>query len=145
MYFLLFTLYLESNKPLFENRYKKVLLNIPVKHLPFIMVASRMRCITQSGMFPQSGLYFYLHYSLFLDFRKYAKVITKSGGEGVMFRKPDSTYENGRSSSVLKYKVFTKTLTLFPTEIIFSIQSFRLFLVPVLFAFSRRLEKMKQL
>lgn len=36
----------------------------------------------------------------------YATQVISGGGEGVMIRKPLSMYENGRSHSVLKYKVF---------------------------------------
>lgn len=35
----------------------------------------------------------------------YAAKIVSTGGEGIMLRKPESSYENGRSHSVLKYKV----------------------------------------
>lgn len=38
--------------------------------------------------------------------KKYAGVIISANGEGVMLREPKSLYENGRSHSVLKYKVF---------------------------------------
>ena len=34
-----------------------------------------------------------------------AKQIIEKGGEGVMLRKPESLYENGRSGAILKYKV----------------------------------------
>lgn len=37
--------------------------------------------------------------------RHYAEAIIGLGGEGVMLREPSSLYENGRSHSVLKFKV----------------------------------------
>lgn len=40
--------------------------------------------------------------------KAYASTIFDKGGEGVMIRKPSSMYENGRSHSVLKYKVHNR-------------------------------------
>lgn len=37
--------------------------------------------------------------------KQYAEEILQNGGEGVMARKPESPYENGRSHNVFKFKV----------------------------------------
>jgi ATP-dependent DNA ligase len=37
--------------------------------------------------------------------KEYFEEIVKKGGEGVMLRKPNSMYEEGRSKGLKKYKV----------------------------------------
>ena len=51
---------------------------------------------------------------------KYAETIILGGGEGVMLRKPTSAYENGRSHSIVKYKVYFTILAVAVTIAVFA-------------------------
>ena len=37
--------------------------------------------------------------------QEYANMVIETGGEGVILRKPNSSYEHGKSRSLLKFKV----------------------------------------
>jgi len=69
----------------FESRYSHLLNNVEREH-PFIFVAPRVTRNHAAHM------------------ETYARAITAGGGEGVILRKPQSLYENGRSHLLLKYK-----------------------------------------
>jgi len=70
----------------FEGRYACLLRAISCDHL-LVLISPRLLCLDR------------------LHMDKYTQEIIQSGGEGVVLRKPNSLYENGRSHSVLKYKV----------------------------------------
>jgi len=59
--------------------------NIPASH-PFIIIAHRLTCFSKKHM------------------HKYASAVIGQGGEGVILRKPNSLYENGKSRQLLKFK-----------------------------------------
>jgi len=75
----------QQNEEVFEKRYQFMLSNIADDH-SYIFPVVRLTCVDRR----------------FMD--SYVKIISESGGEGVMLRKPNSVYENGRSHSILKYK-----------------------------------------
>ena len=56
------------------------------------------------------------------------RVILRDGGEGVILRRPNSLYERGRSTSLIKFKVF-----LFLFSFLFSFFFLLSFLFPLLF------------
>jgi len=45
------------------------------------------------------------YFDIKIGMKEYAEKIVERGGEGVVLRAPGSLYENGRSHSILKYKV----------------------------------------
>eukprot|EP00026_Physarum_polycephalum_P002024 Phypoly_transcript_02028.p1 GENE.Phypoly_transcript_02028~~Phypoly_transcript_02028.p1 ORF type:complete len:915 (+),score=93.17 Phypoly_transcript_02028:73-2745(+) len=74
-----------TNNISFEKRYKILVQEVPLSH-PFIIPASRRFCAHKR------------------EFREAVAQIEGDEGEGIVLRLPDSIYEHGRSSNLLKIK-----------------------------------------
>jgi len=95
----------------YETRYKTLHESVG-KDCIFISVTFRLRCKDRSCITVGAPCAWYMHDSVPIHFDarwdmvSFTNTIIGAGGEGSMLRKPNSLYENGRSHSVLKYKVF---------------------------------------
>lgn len=94
---------MELQQCTFEHRYQNIIVESPSSHpvtvswidyikAPYFIdrikvIAPRVKCVSEKQLIA------------------YSKEILEHGGEGVILRKPKSTYEHGRSSSLIKYKV----------------------------------------
>lgn len=74
-----------ANQLPFEKRYTQILDSIEIDH-PFLVPAPRVRIINRQHMHAATSS------------------ILSDSGEGIITRRPNSIYENGRSSSLFKFK-----------------------------------------
>ena len=101
---------------IYEKRYQNLLENLRGSD-PFIMITPRLLCIDKTCIHSHTRAHTPAHayvdthaahrfiFLIIVVMNGYSKQIIIGGGEGVMLRKPRSLYENGRSHSVLKFKV----------------------------------------